>query len=202
MTAIVLHKPRRHLAIRLVVHVANATFTLLTVAVIVVGVASWSSHDGSFGLLGHKVLAVRSNSMSPTFNTGDAVVVADINDGSAVNLGDIITFRNATDSSIIITHRVVAKWSGSDGVYWFTTKGDANNAADLSPIAESNIIGVVKTSLPRAGYVLAGLRNVSILATFAVALGLAHLSLHLARSADSLELVETKNKKPTEGDMS
>ena len=48
----------------------------------------------------------------------------------------------------MVTHRLIA--DNGDGTY--TTQGDANNVADLTPVEQSDIIGGVVASQPELGF--------------------------------------------------
>jgi signal peptidase I len=95
-----------------------------------------------------KVLTVLSGSMEPGIHTGAVVVVKPAAD---YRIGDIITFGPASKTKIPTTHRIQEiKVEGGSPVY--TTKGDANNAADTSQVQKKDVIGKVLFSVPWAGY--------------------------------------------------
>jgi len=89
------------------------------------------------------VFTALGGSMSPTINLGDLIITTGVNPAD-IKVGDIITFKESTS---IVTHRVVGITS-----IGFLTRGDANNAADASTVAASQIIGKVNFSIPFAGY--------------------------------------------------
>jgi signal peptidase len=68
-----------------------------------------------------------------------------------LNLGDVITFQPFTDDPQLTTHRIVGMSFGSNGRQ-FVTQGDANNAPDLKPISEKQVMGKVWYSVPKVGY--------------------------------------------------
>ena len=98
---------------------------------------------------GWRVDTVLSGSMEPVFGAGDAVVIRNI-DPTKVNVGDIITFRNPGNESVIVSHRVVQVEQGSQPI--FSTKGDANEEADNYKVSSDNLTGLVTLSLPLVGY--------------------------------------------------
>jgi signal peptidase len=101
---------------------------------------------GSITPLGsYQVRVVESGSMEPTFSTGSAILTKL---ATAYAIGDVVTFQRRADSSAT-THRIIAI---EDGLY--TMQGDANNTADLIPVEESEIAGVVFLQIPFLGYVL------------------------------------------------
>lgn len=68
--------------------------------------------------------------------------------------GDVITFAQA--EGVTVTHRIVSvkKDGDSPDAYWFTTKGDANDVKDMTPVNGRNVIGSPAFSVPYMGYVV------------------------------------------------
>ena len=87
---------------------------------------------------GWRVDTVLSGSMEPAFGAGDAVVIRDV-DPTKVKVGDIITYRNPGNESVIVSHRVVDIEQGSRLA--FATKGDANGEADNYKCTSSDPLG-------------------------------------------------------------
>ena len=111
------------------------------------------SPGGAPSVFGHRLLIVLTGSMNPTFRAGDLVVVSGVSPAQ-VSVGDVITFRHALDSSLLVTHRVVKViWDG-DAVFW-RTRGDANRAPDPVLVTSPRLVGRVEMIIPYAGY-LAG----------------------------------------------
>lgn len=103
------------------------------------------------GFLPYKPVAVVSNSMSPHFNRGDICIIKKILYYSQIrNLkeGDIIEYQL---NNIFVLHRIIDIKETTKG-YRFQTKGDNNNDADLLPVEEEQIIGVVTYVVPYLGY--------------------------------------------------
>ena len=108
-------------------------------------------------------LTVLSGSMTGAYEIGDVVIVKPV-EPDELAIGDVITFQAQSDDPTLTTHRIVGLAFGSEGTE-FVTQGDANNAADLSPIKPAQVRGEVWYSVPLVGYVsvwLAGgwMRNV------------------------------------------
>lgn len=97
---------------------------------------------------GIKTLVVLSGSMEPKIHTGSVVVVKPEKE---YKVGDVITFGENTKTKKPTSHRIY-EIKDSDGVKTYITKGDANNAPDQKPVAESEIMGKVLFSVPYAGY--------------------------------------------------
>jgi signal peptidase I len=102
-------------------------------------------------IVGLEVFAVRGGSMAPTIPVG-AAVIAVPTAPDAIQLGDIVTIR--ADNGVVFTHRVVEIDTGGAD-YWLRTKGDRNTTADAAPIPGSAVVGVVRMTIPLAGYLIA-----------------------------------------------
>lgn len=87
--------------------------------------------------------SVGSNSMEPTLQYGDYVVVKK---SKELKEGDIIAFRN--NQGRMIVHRIVEK-TFRDGQEVYRTKGDNLDEADTWVITQDNIIGIVLYVLSR-----------------------------------------------------
>jgi len=103
------------------------------------------------------VLAVQGRSMYPRLVTGDLVVLEGVNPAS-LRRGDIIAvtvapaFRARYDLPPHVVHRIVAIQHTKQGLV-FTTKGDANPTKDIFQTPASNIVGEVRYTIPKVGYV-------------------------------------------------
>ena len=122
---------------------------------------------------------VTSGSMSPVFEPG-AVVLSHLlskQEARNMNVGDIVTFKSASDSSFLITHRIVeVQNAGTDGVF-YTTKGDANQSVDLTHLAPSQIVGKYRTSIPLVGHLIESMHRVQVILIFTAALVFAYISM-------------------------
>lgn len=98
-------------------------------------------------IMGGESLAVLSGSMEPGIPVGSIVVASPV-DTSEIKVNDIVTYR--IDSTTLVTHRVIAI---NEGERTFTTKGDANETEDASPVPYENVVGRVKFHLPLIGYI-------------------------------------------------
>lgn len=122
------------------------------VMVVVVVVTVLFSAMALLPSLGMRTMVVLSGSMSPTFETGDAVVVAHT-DPETVHIGDVITFAGyGTDR--LTTHRVIDV-TAVDGELHFRTQGDANPDPDPNLAPAGGLQGTVRFALPHMGRVLA-----------------------------------------------
>ena len=98
---------------------------------------------------------VLSGSMLPEIKIKDIVVTKKIPE-EQLQVGDIITFVSPDPrfGGISITHRIIEKkYDDSKGIYLYRTQGDANNAADGTPVSNENILGKVILKIPKLGYI-------------------------------------------------
>ena len=146
---------------------ASAAGTVVSVVVAIVGaltlVFALATHfvpdGGAFTVAGHPLFIVLSGSMTPVIDTGDLVIDERVSSTQAAHLraGQIITFHRGSGATPI-THRIVAVTSSAGSVA-YTTKGDANNAADRSPVPSTQIVGLFDFKIPMGGRIIAGLRQ-------------------------------------------
>ncbi len=130
--------------------------SLILLAIILGGViAFW------FGLriyLGtnYPLLAVASESMVPTLNKGDLIVVQgglNISEVAAeYGTGDVIVFHRPRSQDELIVHRAVEMHADGAAVY-LTTKGDNNNGPDGWRVYDDDLVGKVVWSIPYIGHV-------------------------------------------------
>ena len=124
------------------------TYLVLIGAVLALGsllVASMIPIPGNI-----EVKIVQSGSMEPTIKTGALTIVKPL---ARYAVGDIIMFGKDTKTEVPTTHRIVADEVRS-GVFYYTTKGDANEDPDPQAVAQSAVKGKVLFSIPYLGYLL------------------------------------------------
>ena len=85
-------------------------------------------------ILGYTPMTVETDSMKPTFQSGDLIFIKKC-DTSKLKEGDIITFHTIIDNQYALnTHRIL-KIEEANGVRSYTTVGDNNNG-----IADQHVI--------------------------------------------------------------
>ena len=153
-----------HRALRALSTAAVAGLCVVAALAVVVAVATRLSPRGQYTAFGHPVMTVVSGSMSPVIGTGDLIVDNPVSatQASHLRVGQVISFRDAPGSQRVFTHRIVAV-RVSDGRVSYITKGDANNAADVSARPASDVTGVFSFAIPGGGYVLAALHRPLVL---------------------------------------
>ncbi|MDH3731255.1 MAG: signal peptidase I, partial [Acidimicrobiia bacterium] len=100
-------------------------------------------------LLGWQALVVRSDSMAPTVQAGDVVLVVpyvdDAGDDEWLALGSVVAFQSEVGDRTIL-HRI---HSIQDDAY--RTKGDANYVADSDPLPPQEVQAVARVLVPWIG---------------------------------------------------
>src|SRR3989344_9569387 len=123
-------------------------YGIFVVAVVVLGLLLLTSLIPIPGNIEIKI--VQSGSMEPAIKTGALVV---IKPSDEYHVDDVIMFGEDTKTKVPTTHRIVADEVRS-GVFYYTTKGDANEDPDPQQVAQTEVIGKVLFSIPYLGYVL------------------------------------------------
>ena len=112
--------------------------------------------DKLFEIIGYRTYTVLSGSMEPKFYPGD-IVITQHKSKANIDVNDIVTYTDK--DGVVITHRVVEKTNEG-----YITKGDNNNAEDTDILTEDNIIGEVKFSIPKLGYLVSLLSRPMVIA--------------------------------------
>lgn len=111
--------------------------------VIVVILAIWFA----IGIFPVKPVAIATGSMEPVIDVGDIVIIKKCN-ANDISVNDIIEYQM---EGYTVIHRVV-EIKQLNGSYIFITKGDNNNAADLNPVKEEQLIGKDIFQIKYLGY--------------------------------------------------
>lgn len=159
----------------------NAVTTLLVILVVVLAIALVGVR-----FVGLTPYAVLSGSMEPTYHVGSLIYVKKIAP-EEVEVGMPITFV-VNEDLLLATHRVVdieaittreetmldeagQPMLDEEGneikqtveldepIYYYQTKGDANDAVDGSPVYYKNLVGTPMFSLPYLGYLSSWLQS-------------------------------------------
>lgn len=102
--------------------------------------------DKLFEIIGYRSYTVLSGSMEPEFYPGDIAITKHKNK-TEIKVNEIVTYRD--NDGVIITHRIIEETSEG-----YITKGDNNNVEDADILTKENIIGEVKFSIPKVGYIM------------------------------------------------
>lgn len=135
--------------------VADITVYLLSAAILVGAVFFAFNASPTKSIFGFRYYTILTPSMSPTYNVGDVIIVK-IAGPESINVDDVITFNPSSDGGAYLTHRVFEKYEDYEGtgVTCFRTKGDANDSEDSFLIEADRVIGKVKFSIPKLGYIV------------------------------------------------
>lgn len=113
---------------------------LLAVSVLVAALALASKAEGVPSVLGYVPLSVQSDSMKDEFEKGDLIISKAVDDSTAFQKGDIITFQTIIEGEDALnTHRIVDV-TETGGVEFYITKGDNNPVEDEQPVAETAVV--------------------------------------------------------------
>ncbi len=93
-----------------------------------------------------RAVVVLSGSMQPTVRAGDVVLFAPAA-GRDLLPGQVILFPDPSRPQRLLTHRVEEVLSGGS----YRTRGDANDAADSTPVRGEDVAGVARLLVPLAG---------------------------------------------------
>ncbi len=113
---------------------------------VVILINSWIHPNDIPSFLGWKPFIVLSGSMESQINSGDIVVVKEI-DTKKLKKGDIIAFKN---EDIVITHRIQDLVT-ENGKTKYITKGDNNNVQDKDLVLPENVEGVFQFKVSKLG---------------------------------------------------
>ena len=102
-------------------------------------------------VFGYKILQVMSGSMSGEFETGDTIIIKNINNEKDLKIGDVVTFK--VKKNTLVTHRIVDITKVDDKLM-YTTKGDANNIEDIENISISDMEGVYVKKIITIGKII------------------------------------------------
>lgn len=113
-------------------------------------VKSYTNKNDVPKLGGYCPLIVLTGSMEPMIQSGDLIIVKQVNT-TDLEKGDVIAFYDPeSNSNSILTHRI-AEVINEDGVIYYRTKGDANNTEDSKPVLADKVVGIYKLKIPNAG---------------------------------------------------
>lgn len=100
----------------------------------------------------YKSYVVQSGSMEPSIRVGDVII---IHKNPRYFKTEVITFKDEEQHTV--THRILETTETAFPVY--TTKGDANQAADTAEVPQKNVIGKVVLVVPKIGYAIQFIRT-------------------------------------------
>ncbi len=122
---------------------------ILGILIVVVVVAFVFHMKGDIpNLFGYSICRVSSPSMEPELMVGDVILGKEVEDKTAIRVGDVITFKGSGEyAGMFITHKVIVAPEKEDGKLMLQTQGVANDTPD-APIDAETVKSVVVTTLP------------------------------------------------------
>ncbi len=104
-------------------------------------------------LLGYTPLSVQTESMEPTFEAGDLIIIKKV-DPSTLHEGDIITFHTIIMNQYALNTHRISEIHDDNGYRTYVTKGDNNQVSDTHIIADGDIVGRYVTRIAGFGRVM------------------------------------------------
>ncbi|MDO5140655.1 MAG: signal peptidase I [Eubacteriales bacterium] len=104
-------------------------------------------------IAGYTPLSVVTDSMKPTFNAGDLIIIKKT-DPSKLEEGDIITFHTIIENEYSLNTHRIAEIIDNNSFRSYVTKGDNNQIEDQHIISDGDIVGKYVAKLPKVGRVM------------------------------------------------
>lgn len=146
-------------ALSIIVNVL-AWIILIIALLVTVLVFSSSKNGDTANLFGYIPLSVESDSMKPTFKTGDLIIIKEVDDLYSLEKDDVITYWTIIDGKRVKNTHRIAEVNKNGSSISFVTKGDNNDINDETEVLPSDIIGKWgSVRLPGAGKVMDFLRT-------------------------------------------
>ena len=139
---------REGIMARKITTVLSTVLLILMIALVVfIFISRATGHTPS--IFGNRIYRVQTNSMVPTLEVGDVILVQDT-EPEDIHLGDIITYRALSGQlkGQTITHRVALEPEVRGGVYYYRTKGDREGASLDNEITFDQVEGKYVKTLP------------------------------------------------------
>lgn len=136
--------------------ILGAILCIILIPILVINVTliikSYTNKNEIPKLGGYCPLIVLTPSMEPMIQSGDLIIVKQMETVNIAN-GDVIAFFDPdSQNNSVLTHRIIEVLN-ENGVTTYRTKGDANNVADPTPVTADKVIGVYRSKIPNAGNV-------------------------------------------------
>lgn len=140
--------------------ICTVAFSVLLWAIILVAAlfafTTLATRDSSkvANLAGFTPMTVLTDSMAPTFNSGDLIVIKTCKPEN-LKEGDIITFHTIIQNEYALnTHRISKIETYDGGFRRYVTKGDNNFVEDTHTISDGDIVGKYVFKIPFFGKVM------------------------------------------------
>ncbi len=130
--------------------ISDVLLVLLLVIAIVITVMTFTSknsQDGIGNIFGYTPFSIQSDSMKPTFKSGDLIITKEVKNINDLKIGDVITYSTvlSDDSGRSVrgfnTHRIVdVEYNTDETIKSFVTKGDAMDTEDNTLVFPDQVI--------------------------------------------------------------
>ena len=114
---------------------------MLIALLVTILVFSSSRNGDTANLFGYIPLSVESDSMKPTFVTGDLIVISEVDDLYELKKGDVITYWTIIDGRRVKNTHRIEEINEYQTTRSFITRGDNNDKNDDETVLPSDIIG-------------------------------------------------------------
>ena len=104
-------------------------------------------------LAGYTPMVVKTDSMAPTFYSGDLILIKKC-DTSKLTEGDIICFHTIINNEYALNTHRIEKIDEIENMRSYTTKGDNNAISDTHIISDGDIVGKYMGKLSKFGHVM------------------------------------------------
>ncbi|MBR0089994.1 MAG: signal peptidase I [Clostridia bacterium] len=149
--------------------ITDILLIIIIIIAIIITVMTFTSKNSDLGIgniLGYTPFSVQSDSMAPTFTSGDLIIAKEVKDVTTLKKGDVITYASViTDSNgrsmaSYNTHRISDIQYNTDGtIQFFVTKGDAMGTEDSVVVLPDEVIAKqVNSGIDANGNQLEGLK--------------------------------------------
>ena len=104
-------------------------------------------------LAGYTPMVVKTDSMAPTFYSGDLILIKKC-DTSKLTEGDIICFHTIINNEYALNTHRIEEIDEIENMRSYTTKGDNNAISDTHIISDGDIVGKYVGKLSKFGHVM------------------------------------------------
>ncbi len=130
--------------------ISDVLLVLILVVAIVITVMTFTSKNSEAGIgnvFGYTPFSIQSDSMSPTFKSGDLIITKEVKNINELEIGDVITYttvltdENGRSVRGFNTHRIVdIEYNKDETIKAFVTKGDGISTEDNTLVLPDEVI--------------------------------------------------------------
>ncbi|MBR3835744.1 MAG: signal peptidase I [Clostridia bacterium] len=130
--------------------ISDILLILILVIAIVITVMTFTSKNSDAGIgnvFGYTPFSIQSDSMAPTFKSGDLIISREVKNVNELQPGDVITYstvltdENGRSVRGFNTHRIIAiEYNKDNTIRAFATKGDGIDSEDNTLVLPDEVI--------------------------------------------------------------